>query len=181
MIKKTLIVTVLATFCLTAILFTILPVSSLGKYDPWLDSPSGDGKIDARDVSPVAAAYGSTGDPTKPVIIANLSTYEWVGFQVVDPGQYWDIFNSTRGYRTVTIIAIMQTNSHVNLEVSFEMFAAGGGARGPWDITSLYNAPGGENRIIKTYSVVGSTIWIALYNTELALPVGVYVGIYMTT
>jgi hypothetical protein len=181
MVKKNLIVAVLATFCLTAILFTISPVNSLSKYDPWLDSFTGDGKIDARDVSPVSAAYGATGDPTRPVVIANLSTYEWVGWQVVDPGQYWDILNSTRGYRTVTIIAAMQTNSHVNLEVSFEIFAAGGGARGPWDITSLYNAPGGENRIIRTYNVVGSTIWIALNNTELALPVGVYVAIYMTT
>lgn len=77
MIRKNIIFAVLATFCLTTILFTVIPVGSYGTYDPWLDSPSEDGKIDARDVAPVAAAYGSTGNPTKNVNVTNFpSTYD---------------------------------------------------------------------------------------------------------
>jgi hypothetical protein len=72
MIKKSLIFAVLATFCLATVLFTVVPVGSYGTYDPWLDSPSEDGKIDVRDVAPVAAAYGSTGDPTKNVNVTNF-------------------------------------------------------------------------------------------------------------
>jgi hypothetical protein len=62
MIRKDLIIAVLATFCLATVLFTVIPVGSYGTYDPWLDY-NDDGKIDARDVAPVAAAYGSKGTP----------------------------------------------------------------------------------------------------------------------
>jgi hypothetical protein len=71
MIKKDVVVAVLATFCLTIVLVTAVPVGSIGTYNPWLDSPSEDGKIDVRDVAPVAAAYGTTGDPTKNVNVTN--------------------------------------------------------------------------------------------------------------
>jgi hypothetical protein len=177
MIKKDIVIAVIATFCLTATLLTILPVGSLGEYNPWLDSFTGDGKIDARDVSPVSAAYGATGDPTKPVVIANFSTYEWWTWQSIGPYGIWDIYNSSRGYHQVTIMAMLQTNSHVTLEVCFEI----GGMRGPWDVTSFFNAPGGENRITKTYNVIGSTIWIAIVSNEPSQSVGCYLGVYMTT
>jgi predicted secreted protein len=64
MIRKDLVVAVLATFCLTVITFTVIPVGSIGgsRYNPWLDY-NDDGKIDVRDVAPVAAAYGSKGTP----------------------------------------------------------------------------------------------------------------------
>jgi len=64
MVRKDLIVAVLATFCLTVIMFTVIPVGSIGgsRYDPWLDY-NDDGKIDVRDIAPPCAAYGSTGTP----------------------------------------------------------------------------------------------------------------------
>jgi len=64
MIRKDLVAAVLATFCLTVIVFTVIPVGSIGgsRYDPWLDY-NDDGKIDVRDVAPVCAAYGSKGTP----------------------------------------------------------------------------------------------------------------------
>jgi len=60
MVRKDLVVAVLATFCLTVIMFTVIPVGSYMSYDPWLDY-NDDGKIDVRDVAPVCAAYGSNG------------------------------------------------------------------------------------------------------------------------
>jgi predicted secreted protein len=64
MIRKDLVAAVLATFCLTVIVFTVIPVGSIGgsRYDPWLDY-NDDGKIDVRDVARVCAAYGSKGTP----------------------------------------------------------------------------------------------------------------------
>jgi len=75
-IRKDLIIVVLATFCLTFALFTILPTgsnykaSSIGEYDPWIDI-NDDGKIDMKDVRSVAISFGTTGDPTRNVNVTN--------------------------------------------------------------------------------------------------------------
>jgi len=62
MTKRDLVVA-LFSFCLTAILFMIVPIESgVGYYDPWIDL-NDDGKIDMRDVATVARAFGSLGDP----------------------------------------------------------------------------------------------------------------------
>jgi len=49
--KKYLFVAVLATFCLTATLFMIVPTrSQTGSYDPWEDV-NDDGSVDMLDIS----------------------------------------------------------------------------------------------------------------------------------
>jgi hypothetical protein len=73
MIKRDLIIAVLATFCLTATLFLILPVRSTGKYDPWADI-NGDGKINMIDVGYIASLFGTSGDPTRNVTVTNWPT-----------------------------------------------------------------------------------------------------------
>jgi hypothetical protein len=72
MIRKDLIIAVLATFCLTATIFLIIPIRSqtVGQYDPWLDI-NGDGKIDGKDIAMVARAFGTGGDPTRNVTVTN--------------------------------------------------------------------------------------------------------------
>lgn len=47
--------------------------ASQGVYDPWCDQDS-DGDIDIFDIVPAAAAYGTTGDPTKNVSVINWPT-----------------------------------------------------------------------------------------------------------
>lgn len=67
--KKDLVIAVLVTFCLTVMLFSVIPTLSqtTGQYDPWADltGPNGvpDGKIDIRDVHYVAKLYGAAGTP----------------------------------------------------------------------------------------------------------------------
>lgn len=61
MIRKDLIIAVLTTFCLTVILFTIIPIRS-SPYDPWLDT-NDDGHIDGKELGDVAAAFGTYGNP----------------------------------------------------------------------------------------------------------------------
>ena len=61
MIRKEILI-VLATFCLTATLFSIIPVGSQGvrEYDPWYDI-NDDGKIDLKDYFGVGLKYGTYG------------------------------------------------------------------------------------------------------------------------
>lgn len=63
---------VLITFCLTATLFSIIPVGSQGvrEYDPWYDI-NDDGKIDLKDYFGVGLKYGTEGDSTKNVNVTN--------------------------------------------------------------------------------------------------------------
>lgn len=63
MIRKEVMI-VLITFCLTATLFSIIPVGSQGvrEYDPWYDI-NDDGKIDLKDYFGVGLKYGTSGTP----------------------------------------------------------------------------------------------------------------------
>jgi hypothetical protein len=71
MIRKDVITAILATFCLTATLFLIIPTNSqYQSYDPWLDT-NDDGRIDMLDLYYPALSYGTTGDPTKNVNVTN--------------------------------------------------------------------------------------------------------------
>jgi len=81
-IKKDLIITVLATFCLVSTMFIVLPrsaqnlvstASALSQYDPWCDI-NHDGKINILDVVAVTSRYGTTGDPALNISVTNWPT-----------------------------------------------------------------------------------------------------------
>jgi hypothetical protein len=70
--KKDLIIAVLATFCLTATIFMVIPIrSSTNPYDPLLDY-NHDGKIGLSDLVALALSYGGSGDPQLNVTVTNL-------------------------------------------------------------------------------------------------------------
>jgi len=71
--RKDLVIAVLATFCLSATLFMIMPSRSQREYDPWVDV-NDDGEIDITDVAWSAYLFGTSGDPTKNVNVTN-----WLG------------------------------------------------------------------------------------------------------
>ena len=64
--KKTLLVAIMLTFCLTSILFMIRTTrsnpSGIGEYDPWIDS-NDDGTIDIFDAIMLSNRYATTGTP----------------------------------------------------------------------------------------------------------------------
>ena len=73
--KKDLIIAVLATFCLTATLFIILPSRSAEPYNPWADVSGPimgepDGTINMRDINYEIMRFNTLGDTTKNVTIA---------------------------------------------------------------------------------------------------------------
>jgi hypothetical protein len=77
--KKDLIIAVLATFCLTATIFMVIPTrSSTNPYDAMIDS-NHDGKISLADLVALANSYGASGDPTLKVSIVPSSTFtQWI-------------------------------------------------------------------------------------------------------
>jgi hypothetical protein len=117
-IRKDVILTVLATFCLTVTLFSLVPVRSSLPYDPWTDIDE-NGKIDMKDIGNVAAQFGTTGDPTKNVNVMNWPqpplvndptfvnlTWNPTGFVYSMEG----LFFSTFGYSRMSIF-ITPTNT----------------------------------------------------------------------
>ena len=78
--KKDLVIVALATFCLTATLFMILPSKSGLPYDPWADvsGPTPgveDGTINMRDIQYEILHFNTQGDTTKNVRVTN-PTYD---------------------------------------------------------------------------------------------------------
>ena len=71
--KKDMTVAILATFCLTSTLFMITiskSQSGVGEYNPWADYNE-DGVIDIFDIVPAATSFGTEGDSTRNVNVAN--------------------------------------------------------------------------------------------------------------
>jgi hypothetical protein len=76
MVKKDIVIAILATFCLTSALFMIIPSKSspsVGEYDPWIDI-NGDGIIDGGDLGILGGSWYTSGDPTKNVNVTNWPT-----------------------------------------------------------------------------------------------------------
>jgi hypothetical protein len=85
--RKDLVIAVLATFCLTATLFLIMPTrSSPQGYVPQLDT-NHDGVINILDIAAVAKAYNPTNtgnDPTENVNVTNWPTTGINDYDVVE-------------------------------------------------------------------------------------------------
>jgi hypothetical protein len=110
-IKKDLVIAVLATFCVTATLFLIIPTrSSPNPYDPWLDV-NDDGTINILDIATIAKAFGTTGDPTKNV---NVTNWPWAEGNLafnLNATNNTSITVPTGGFRSVTITIYASVNS----------------------------------------------------------------------
>jgi hypothetical protein len=127
--KKDLVIAVLATFCLTVSLFTIIPTRSLlptdsvnaskPEYDPWLDYNE-DGIVDISDILDTSLAFGSTGDPTKNVYVVQMSPH--IGHTWENEYIYWFAglttltttgWHDCRGYSTMYIyLRVMNISSN---------------------------------------------------------------------
>lgn len=82
-IKKDLIIAVLATFCLTSALFIVIPTKGSSNslpYDPWVDL-NGDGTIDIYDITWAAELYDTSGNPTRSVNVTNWPAW-WLSGNV---------------------------------------------------------------------------------------------------
>jgi hypothetical protein len=114
--KKDLIIAVLATFCLTATVFMVIPIrSSTNPYDAWIDY-NDDGKISLADLSALANSYGTTGDPTKNVNVANLHDYA-VQIARINISSYFFGYNEIfcGGYSRLSIVSCNPRNISIGV------------------------------------------------------------------
>jgi hypothetical protein len=166
MIRKDLIIAILATFCLTTTLFLIIPTRSqtIGNYDPWLDT-NADGKIDGKDLGAAAYAFGSGGDPTKDVNVTNWpsatnitdSDFAWSDFPYIPPSGSWMYTLSTVGFRQVTVK--VTTSATVYVELIQNLHTPQGGAT-----TMKIDTRNVNYEFTKTYNIVGTCCDIVVYN-----------------
>jgi hypothetical protein len=183
--KKYLIIAVLATFCLTATLFMVVPTKSQsGSYDPWTDV-NGDGSIDMADISLGIEGFMSNGDATKPVNVTNWPTSQPVNitghatklviaasFGALSAGQEWWSPNIlVDGYSKVAVsVSLNQaTNSLV-------MFGYDG--VGPVNMFKFEQVSNFDFIFVKTYDVPNKYIIIVVYNGG-AYTAQLFVDIYL--
>ena len=125
--KRDLIIVALATFCLTATLFLILPSRSAQPYNPWADVSGPimgepDGTINMRDINYEILRFNTFGDTTKNVNVVNLPSMTVIGRRVnvtwfdygtsftIDPD--WPTFE-TSGYSRMSIqLSVVDWNPH---------------------------------------------------------------------
>lgn len=121
MIRKDMIFAILTTFCLCALMFTVIPIRSGQPYDPWADL-NDDGTINMKDVATVASQFGTSGDSTKNVTMKD-STFAWdSGVQEITEDNWYSQTFSTVGFRQVTIK--METNATVRFQ-AFQILEVG--------------------------------------------------------
>lgn len=119
------IVAVLIAFCLTATILAVVPTrSSGGTYDPWVDV-NGDGKVNILDISTVAKAFGTSGDATKPVVIAGCSTAENLTSFTLMNQTLLNVTASTAGYRMITLSLYAQSKDAHQFEIFWGYKIAG--------------------------------------------------------
>jgi len=187
--KKDLIVVVLATFCLTLTLFGIIPTRSAGTYDPWVDTNE-DGKIDGKDIAAAAKAFGTLGDPTKNVNVTNwpadaqgnfkekaASYVDLVWCPEIVPGENVSYTYATAGYRQVTFQFKNPATSRPSFTIRVE-FIHGTWTGSPLEV-DLFTVPGNTIEY-RTYSVIGSSIRITIYNIDTNWGTNPSFSIYIT-
>ena len=164
--KKYLIIAVLATFCLTATLFMIIPTKSQsGSYDPWTDI-NGDGKIDMADISMAIEGFMSSGDATKPVNITGHATKLIVlasGLPI--SGAWVSPYILVDGYSKVTVSISPSSSSN-----TFRLY----GYDGTNSFLEETVYPVLSVGFVKTYDVPNQYIWISITGTSTTISVDVY-------
>jgi hypothetical protein len=193
MIRKDVVIAVLATFCLTATLFLILPIKSnpsAGDYDSWADIDD-NGKIDLKDIGAIARMFGATGDPAKPVIMNNNWT-EFNRTNTIYPQSDWISYYNVTGFKKVTLGfsgRVPAGSCTYSIFVGFKRSGltdvidnlTGIATSGP---VFIITPPGVLDHQTRTYEVTGSEIWISIYNPEIPIfghTITATVSFYMTT
>lgn len=123
--RKDLVIAVLVTFCLTATLFFINTTRSMStaQYDPSLDI-NHDGKIDMKDMAPVAKAYGTSGDPT---VNVNVTNWEVDSYHKYDLNIVVDIGNASEG-NTEPVTFYIHNSYHGQGKIIY-----------PFNVSNFYN------------------------------------------
>jgi len=97
----------LVAIVLTALMLALMFIPMSGsqttfQYDPWADM-NDDGIIDIYDLINIANKYGTTGDPTKSVLVNGYYAEEWNKTYGLNQGESNVTWISTKGLRKITL------------------------------------------------------------------------------
>jgi hypothetical protein len=175
--KKDLIIAVLATFCLTATLFIILPSRSAEPYNPWADVSGPimgepDGTINMRDINYEIMRFNTLGDTTKNVTIAgHANKLAYTNSTTVSGNSYFlTPFISVDGYSKVTI-CIYNTAANNFYRLSTYHFES---------VSSFYvdTATDFGNDLVKTCDVPNQQIRVRFENND-ATSRNLHIDVYL--
>jgi hypothetical protein len=178
-------------------MFAVIPIRSGLPYDPWADIDDS-GKIDMKDIGNVASRFMASGDPTKPVTLANYTQVEGnFGFslgtsQYVNSSQNFNI--STAGYRDITIkIKAFSMDVH-SFQVLIDFISVGADDPTVQIISSnspIYAFPGPpgspswyprwEVNFKQTYEITSSQVMIWVWNNSTSNSLGGTLNYYLST
>jgi hypothetical protein len=188
--KKDLIIVALATFCLTATLFMMIPTRSQpGGYDPWLDT-NDDGSINILESILTGNHFLTSGDATKPVVTTGYNWSHGYYFATLAPGEVGSLNITSGGYRQITLAfraspVMVPIYGNVSMATGFSMantskmyvnvdrFSALPAWTGP-DLPILHEYP-----VVKAYEIIGEMLTVAYYNQNLD-SFNLWVEYYMT-
>ena len=160
-VRKDLVIAILATFCLTAVLFTAMPVSSSGKeFDPWLDY-NDDGIIDLKDVYSMHQAYGTEGNSTRSVAIAGHATKLIKlaeGEVVSNTLPWWSGYIPVDGYSKASISIHMDPTNNNMLKVVWMSNSSAFGFAG--DLAFNFHD------FVKTYDIANNVLTFSVWHNE---------------
>jgi hypothetical protein len=118
--RKYLTIVIVLGLCIVITIFMAFPRggSAAGAgYDPWVDIDN-NGSVNILDISRVARAFGSSGDPTKPMLVESYQWTENVTSFFLNFTENLNMTISTVGYRYVAVgIYAQSADSH-----QFELF-----------------------------------------------------------
>lgn len=133
MIRKDVVIAIIATFCLTSTLFMITTSKSqsgVGEYNPWADYNE-DGIIDIFDIVPGAVSFGAEGDPTKNVNVTNWPPWSPSGI----------LNNNTQRIVVFSTEALNSVGSYMGgipLDLNSKLVFSFDPTRTPFNITQVY-------------------------------------------
>jgi hypothetical protein len=181
-VRKDMIFAVLTTFCMCALMFTVIPIRSGLPYDPWADY-NADDKIDIKDVSSVARLFGTlnTDNLTRNVNVTNWPSQLLPNY-VNDSGFFIlgalgtndssrERVLSIAGYRQVSICI----GFNVNLDIWMTIYVSMGWSQiheGEvwWETYGNRTEVKGEHNTLwfftQTIDVRGPELTITIYNME---------------
>ncbi len=167
-ITSSVLVNVSLVIVLMSSMFLVGLTSSIGEYDPWLDT-NDDGRIDMRDIGDLARAFGTAGDSAKNVTITGHAT------KVLTLAYNYDLpyqatwnsgFVEIDGYAKVTVLVRIDTNNNVMDIVAH--------ATGSYFVETVYDI----NQWCETYDVMAPYLYIYVANLDV-LSASLYVELYL--
>jgi hypothetical protein len=110
--RKDVLFSVFTTFCLCALMFSVIPIKSQQPYDPWADIDE-NGKINMYDIAYAAQRFNTAGDSTKNVNVTGMP-YAVQQFTVTLAYNYTGTpYFPCGGYSRLSLLCGSYTNANI--------------------------------------------------------------------